>query len=104
MVRYHDREWGVSVRGDRRLFELLTLEGTQAGLSWAIILRKRDGYRRAFTGFEPTCVARALSRDLVRRGFRFAGPTICYAFMQAAGLVDDHLVGCFRHRAGRSRA
>jgi DNA-3-methyladenine glycosylase I len=169
-VAYHDEEWGVPVHDDRRLFELLVLEGAQAGLSWTTILRKREGYRRAFAGFEPEAVARftardverlladpgivrnrlkvesavanaravlavrdelgsldaylwsfvggapivnawrtldelpsetsesmAMSRDLKRRGFRFVGPTVCYAFMQAAGLVDDHLVGCFRH-------
>ena len=169
-VEYHDREWGVPVRDDRRLFEFLLLEGAQAGLSWSIILRKRPGYRRAFAGFDPRRVARfgardvrrlltadivrhrgkilsavgnaraflavqaehgsfaeylwrfvegralqnrwrspervpaqtdlsrALSADLRRRGFRFVGPTICYAFMQAIGLVNDHTVDCFRHR------
>jgi DNA-3-methyladenine glycosylase I len=169
--RYHDDEWGVPAHDDRALFELLTLEGAQAGLSWSTILAKRDGYRRAFAGFDPAAVARftaadvrrllsdagivrhrgkieatianaraflavqaehgsfdryvwrfvdgrprrnrwrstrqvpaeteesrALSRDLRRRGFRFVGPTICYAFMQAAGLVNDHTVDCFRHR------
>jgi DNA-3-methyladenine glycosylase I len=168
-VIYHDREWGVPVRDDRRLFEFLVLEGAQAGLSWITILKKRDAYRRAFAGFDPRRVARfgaadrrrlmanagivrnrakieaavanaraflavagehgsfarylwdfvgggavqgrrrsrrevpaetelsrALSKDLQRRGFRFVGPTICYAFMQATGLVDDHLVTCFR--------
>ena len=171
-VAYHDREWGVPVRDDRRLFELLLLEGAQAGLSWSIILRKRPGYRRAFAGFDPrrvarfgprdvrrlladegivrnrakveaavgnaqaflavqaehgsfaeylwrfvagrplqnrwrshavvpaqTDVSRALSADLRRRGFRFVGPTICYAFMQAVGLVNDHTLDCFRYRA-----
>jgi DNA-3-methyladenine glycosylase I len=169
-VAYHDLEWGVPVHDDRRLFELLILEGAQAGLSWSTILRKRQGYRRAFAGFDPGRVARfneervrelladpgivrnrrkieasvanaraflqvqaefgsfdafvwsfvggapvqnrwesladlpaqtpasqALSRDLTRRGFRFAGPTICYAFMQAVGMVNDHVVTCFRH-------
>jgi DNA-3-methyladenine glycosylase I len=168
-VAYHDEEWGVPSRDDRHLFELLTLEGAQAGLSWATILRKREGYTRAFAGFDAEAVARfsgddverllgdasivrnrakvesavgnaravlevreehgslaeyvwsfvggeplvgswrslgeipaeteesrRLSRDLKRRGFRFVGPTICYAFMQAAGLVNDHVVGCFR--------
>ena len=168
-VAYHDEEWGVPSHDDRHLFELLTLEGAQAGLSWATILRKREGYRRAFAGFDAEAVARfspddverllgdagivrnrakvesavgnaravlevreergsladylwsfvggeplvgawrsvgdipaeteescRLSRDLKRRGFRFVGPTICYAFMQAAGLVNDHIVGCFR--------
>jgi DNA-3-methyladenine glycosylase I len=166
---YHDLEWGVPVRVERHLFELLVLEGAQAGLSWSTILRKRDGYRRAFAGFDPAAVAdfgdadvmrllgdggivrnrakisaaignaratlelhaagaslvdhlwsfvggspivnrfatiaeipaetdvsRAMSRDLRARGFRFVGPTICYALMQSAGLVNDHEVGCFR--------
>ena len=170
MIAYHDREWGVPLRRDRRLFELLILEGAQAGLSWSTVLRRRSGYRRAFAGFDPKRVARftpaavtrllrdpgiirhrgkiesavgnaravlaiqrehgsfasflwsvvgghsiqnrrrapreipaetALSRELSlqlkRRGFTFAGPTICYAFMQAAGLVNDHLTSCFRH-------
>jgi DNA-3-methyladenine glycosylase I len=164
-VRYHDDEWGRPEHDDRRLYELLTLEGAQAGLSWRTILGKREAYRRAFRGFDPAAVARlnaeellrdagivrnrlkvesaianaacvlavqeelgsldaylwsfvdgapivnrprtladvpaatplsgALSRDLKRRGFRFVGPTVCYAFMQAAGLVDDHTVDCF---------
>jgi len=169
-VDYHDREWGVPLHDDRALFELLCLEGAQAGLAWITILRKRDGYRRAFDGFEPMRVAaygdadvdrligdpgivrnrakissvignaraylrladdigsfagrlwsfvdgrsiqnrwrslsevpaetdesRAMSRDLKRRGFTFVGPTICYAFMQSAGMVNDHVVDCFRH-------
>jgi DNA-3-methyladenine glycosylase I len=165
-VAYHDTEWGVPMRDPRRLFELLCLEGAQAGLSWITILRKRDGYRAAFDGFDPermaayddadrarlladagivrnrakidafignarayldlddfgglvwsfvegepiinrwrtldevpaeTDTSRAMSRALRSKGFRFVGPTICYAFMQSAGLVDDHLVGCFRH-------
>lgn len=168
-VAYHDAEWGVPVHDDRVLFEFLTLEGAQAGLSWETILRKREGYREAFAGFDPAVVARfraarvdrlltnpaivrhrqkiastvtnarafcdvqrefgsfdaylwrfvggrpkvnrprtlaevptrtaesdALSRDLLRRGFRFVGSTICYAFMQAVGLVDDHAITCFR--------
>jgi DNA-3-methyladenine glycosylase I len=170
MVAYHDDEWGVPTHDDGALFELLTLEGAQAGLSWSTILNKRDGYRAAFAGFDPARVARygdrdigrllddvsivrhrgkiestvnnaqrildvhaefgsfdayvwsfvdgtpivgswkvpgdlpsvteestALSRDLKRRGFRFVGPTTVYAFMQAAGLADDHVVTCFRH-------
>ena len=169
-VAYHDEEWGVPERDERALFELLTLEGAQAGLSWSTILRKREGYRRAFEGFDPERVARfrtrdverlladpgivrnrlkvestvnnaqrllelrdevgfgdylwsfvdgeprvnrwrklaeipsetaeskAMSKDLKRRGFRFVGPTVCYAFMQAAGLVNDHVVDCFRYR------
>ena len=168
-VDYHDAEWGVPLRGDRAMFELLTLEGAQAGLAWITILRKREGYRRAFDGFDPERVAaygdadverlladpgivrnrakvnasignarawlrladetgsavdhvwsfvggrplvnrwsgleeipaetdasRALSRDLRSRGFRFVGPTIVYAFMQSAGLVNDHVLDCFR--------
>ena len=167
---YHDCEWGRPERDEHRLFELLTLEGAQAGLSWLTILRKREGYRRAFAGFDPRRVAAfdaarverlladpaivrhrgkvestihnarcilslwdagrtlsalswetvggearvnrwrnlgevpaetAESRDLGRRlkqaGFRFVGPTTCYAYMQAAGLVNDHETGCFRH-------
>ena len=168
-LRYHDEEWGVPVHDDRHFFEMLVLEGAQAGLAWITILRKREGYREAFDGFDPAAVARyddrrveallanpaivrnrlkvesavgnaraflrvqdehgsfdryvwrfvdgrprqnrwrtmadvpaetaesrAMSRDLKRRGFRFVGPTICYAFMQATGLVNDHLVDCFR--------
>ena len=170
-LEHHDLEWGVPSRDRRHLFELLTLEGAQAGLSWTTILRKRDGYRTAFTGFDPEQVAgfgpddvdrlmldpgiarnrakiestidnaratlaleregiqlvdhlwsfvggkpiqnrferigelpaetpesKAMSVDLKRRGFRFVGPTICYAFMQAAGLVNDHIVTCYRYR------
>ena len=170
MLAYHDREWGVPVHDDGRLFELLTLEGAQAGLSWRTVLHRREGYRRAFAGFAIESVAgltaehierllqnpgiirnrakvestvgnakatlalqeaegsldaflwdfvggapqrnrfaasrelpaqtaqsAAMSRALKQRGFRFVGPTICYALMQAAGLVDDHLVSCFRH-------
>jgi len=169
MLAYHDEEWGVPAHDDRHLFELLTLEGAQAGLSWSTILRKREGYRRAFAGFDPDVVSRvtpsdierllqdpgivrnrlkvestvvnaarmlelqeelssfdaylwsfvdgvpivgrwralaelpaetelsrALSKDLKKRGFRFVGPTVCYAFMQAVGLVNDHTVDCFR--------
>jgi DNA-3-methyladenine glycosylase I len=168
MIEYHDKEWGVPVHDDRHFFELLTLEGAQAGLSWETVLRKRDRYRKVFHKFDPEKVARmtkagieramldpgiirnrakiestvsnaraflevqrefgsfdayiwrfvdgkpivrgrgsdlpsttpiseAMSKDLRKRGFRFVGPTICYAFMQAAGLVNDHLVGCFGH-------
>jgi DNA-3-methyladenine glycosylase I len=171
-LAYHDEEWGVPSHDDRHLFEMLVLEGAQAGLSWATILKKREGYRRAFAGFDPAEVARfgaadverllqdtgivrnrlkiesalanaratlavreelgsldaylwgfvggapirnewrtlgeipaesaesrAMSKDLKRRGFRFVGPTVCYAFMQAAGLVNDHVVSCFRYAA-----
>lgn len=170
MVAYHDHEWGVPVHDDRTLFEFLLLDSFQAGLSWAVILRKRAAFRGAFAEFDPARVAgfgdsdvarlladtgivrnrqkilasisnaaaflrvqeefgsfdefiwrfvggaprqnrwRALheipaatseseemSRELRRRGFKFVGPTICYAFMQGAGLVNDHVVGCFRH-------
>mgnify|MGYP006386732673 CR=1 FL=1 len=171
MIEYHDREWGVPVHDDRVLFEFITLEGAQAGLSWETILNKREAYRRAFAGFDPAKVARftaarrarlmldagilrnrlkidstvtnaaafiavqrefgsfdrflwdfvggkpirrlvrtakelpartqlsdALSKELKRRGFRFVGTTICYAFMQAVGIVNDHTVGCFRRK------
>jgi DNA-3-methyladenine glycosylase I len=167
---YHDEEWGVPVHDDRLLFEYLTLEGAQAGLSWATILRKRPYYRQAFVGFDPAAVARftakrqeklladpgivrnrlkvastvdnaravlavreelgsldrflwqfvggeprinrwrsmrevpartpesdAMSKALRTRGFRFVGSTICYAFMQAVGMVNDHTIDCFRH-------
>jgi DNA-3-methyladenine glycosylase I len=157
LERYHDDEWGVPVHDDAALFEMLTLEGAQAGLSWETVLRKRDRYRTAFRGFVPARVARmtpahieklltdpgvirhrgklestvanaravlataaecgsfdayvwsftdaaALSRDLRRRGFRFVGPTIVYAFMQAAGIVNDHHPSCaFRDRAGGAK-
>lgn len=176
-VPYHDEEWGVPVWDDRRQFEFLTLESAQAGLSWSTILNKREGYRRAFAGFDPEKVARfgagkiaallkdpgivrnrlkvnaavnnarlflavqkefgsfskyiwgfvggrpkvnrwtslgqlpavskesdALSADLKRRGFKFVGSTIMYAHMQATGLVNDHLVSCFRHRECRLAA
>ena len=170
MALYHDAEWGVPLHDDRALFELLILEGAQAGLSWSTILNKRARYREVFDGFDPRQVARygdkkvaalladagivrnrlkvaaavanaraflevkkefgsfdayvwrfvggsplhnawrtlaevpartpvsdALAKDLARRGFRFVGSTICYAFMQATGMVNDHLVGCFRY-------
>ncbi len=168
LVAYHDEEWGTPSRDDTHLFELLILEGAQAGLSWTTILRKREGYRRAFAGFDAARIARfgdrdverllgdpgivrnrlkveaaianaravlaldrplsellwsfvdgeplvndrrtlaeipaetaesrAMSKELKRRGFRFVGPTVCYAFMQAVGLVNDHVVDCFRYR------
>jgi DNA-3-methyladenine glycosylase I len=169
-IAYHDLEWGVPVHDDRLLFEFLTLEGAQAGLSWETILKKREAYRQAFAGFDATRVARfrqaqverllrnpgivrnrlkigstvgnakaflavqrefgsfdayvwsfvggtprvnrwktfrhvpahtpqsdALSRDLLSRGFKFVGSTICYAFMQAVGMVNDHTIDCFRY-------
>ncbi|MDE3153873.1 MAG: DNA-3-methyladenine glycosylase I [Acidobacteriota bacterium] len=174
-VAYHDTEWGVPSHDDRHLFEMLLLEGAQAGLSWITILRKREHYRRVFSGFDPSRVARydearaarlladpgivrnrlkvasaitnarafldvqraygsfdayiwqfvggrpivnrrrtlrdvpprtpesdAMSRDLKKRGFRFVGSTICYSFMQATGMVNDHLVGCRRYGAVQS--
>jgi DNA-3-methyladenine glycosylase I len=170
-IAYHDTEWGVPLHDDRLLFEFLVLEGAQAGLSWHIILKKREGYRKAFDNFDPEKVARytgkkiarllenpgivrnrlkvaaavrnakaflaiqeefgtfdryiwrfvdgkpivnahrtmkevpartdisdAMSRDLQQRGFTFVGSTICYAHMQATGMVNDHLVTCFRHK------
>ncbi len=170
-IRYHDEEWGVPIYDDQQLFEFLILEGAQAGLSWITILRKREGYRRAFDGFDAAKIARyddhkvaellndsgivrnrlkigaaitnakayldlrqregtfsdfiwgfvdgkpkinawpsmkdvpantpqsdAMCKALKKRGFKFVGTTICYAFMQAAGLVNDHITPCFRHR------
>lgn len=171
-INYHDSEWGVPSHDDTHLFEMLTLEGAQAGLSWSTILNKREGYRMAFEGFDPTKVARftkakvrrllkdpsivrnrlkvestvanakavlavqkefgslskflwgltkaetplqnkfkhyteippetpesnAMSKELKRCGFRFVGPTICYAFMQAVGMVNDHETSCFRYK------
>jgi len=170
-IAYHDEEWGVPLHADRRLFEFLVLEGTQAGLSWLVILKKRENYRAALDGFGPRKIAEydpnkieellknagivrnrlkleaaitnaraflavqrefgsfdtyiwqfvkgnpirngwksvaeipartdesdAMSRDLKRRGFTFVGPTICYAFMQAVGMVNDHTVDCFRYQ------
>ncbi len=155
-IEYHDTEWGVPLHDDRKLFEMLILEGAQAGLSWLTVLRKREAYRaakvrellrndgiirnrqkieaaagnaraflevqRAFGSFDAyvwrfvggkakknawkilselpayTPEAEAMSRDLRSRGFRFVGPTICYAHMQTTGMVNDHLVDCFRYR------
>ena len=177
MREYHDREWGVPVHDDRTHFEFLVLEAAQAGLSWSIVLKKRDGYRRAFSEFDPEKVARysearidklttdpgivrnrmkiaaavknarafltvqrefgsfdvyswrfvdgrprqnrwralreippttaesdAFSRDLKRRGFSFVGSTVIYAYMQAIGMVNDHLIDCFRYRDVRRLA
>ena len=171
LIEYHDREWGVPVHSDRKHFEVLVLSGAQAGLNWSLVLKKREGYRRAFDGFDPEKVARyserevrtlladpqiirnrmkieaavrnaravlkiqeefggfdsycwrfvggtpilghwkatrqiparspeseALSKDLKQRGFSFVGPTVAYAYMQAAGLVNDQLVSCFRYK------
>ena len=175
MIEYHDREWGVPTHDDRKHFEFLVLEAAQAGLSWAIVLNKREGYRRAFSQFDPAKVARydkrkidrltldagivrnrlkiaaavknarqflavqqefgsfdnycwqfvggrpkvnrwkspgeipattpesdAFSKDLKQRGFSFVGSTVIYAHMQAVGMVNDHLIGCFRHREVRA--
>ena len=145
LTSYHDKEWGVPVHDDQRLFEFLVLEGAQAGLSWETVLKKRPCYREVFDGFDPAVVARydaekiaslladpgiirndsfdaylwlfvdgrpvktqgderitrtevsdALSKDLLKRGFRFVGTIICYALMQAVGMVNDHEAGCFR--------
>ena len=174
MLEYHDREWGVPVHDDRKHFEFLLLEAAQAGLSWSIVLKKREGYRRAFSQFDPGKVARytqnrslklmadpsiirnrmkieaavrnaraflaiqdefesfdaycwrfvdgrprlnrwkamneipatsresdAFSKDLKRRGFSFVGSTVIYAYMQAVGMVNDHIVGCFRYHETR---
>ncbi len=171
MIRYHDTEWGVPLHNDRKLFEFLVLDAFQAGLSWSIVLKKREGFRKAFDNFDTRKVAKydqkkvesmlldagiirnrmkinaaitnaqqfmnvkkefgsfdsyiwqftgnstirnkfrklsdlparskesdAMSIDLQKRGFKFAGSTICYAFMQAAGMVNDHMAGCFRYR------
>ncbi len=106
-MEYHDREWGRLVTDDRRMFEFLTLESAQAGLSWITILRKRENYRRAFADFDVEKVAAfipastplsdAISGDMKRRGFKFFGTTICYAHLQATGYVNDHLVDCHCH-------
>ena len=176
-LKYHDEQWGVPLHAERKLFEMLVLEGQQAGLSWETILNKRENFRKAFDGFDPKRVARfgesrvrrllrdagiirnrmkiraaianaraflnvqrecgtfdryiwnfaegkpvpnrwktrkqvparttasdAMSKDLKQRGFRFVGSTICYAFMQAVGMVNDHTTDCFRHREIRSAA
>lgn len=109
-IQYHDTEWGVPVHDDRLLFEFLVLEGAQAGLSWSTILNKRDSW--SFVGHQPiqnkwqtmqevparTPESDAMSVDLKRRGFKFVGSTICYAYMQAVGMVNDHVVDCIRHR------
>ena len=174
---YHDNEWGVAVHDDRSLFEFLILEGAQAGLSWSTILKKREGYRKAFHNFDARKISRytekdvsrllvnpeiirnrlkitatiinaraflqvqeefgsfdhyvwqfvhgkpirnswkkitdipsntlesdAMSKDLRKRGFKFVGTTICYAFMQAVGMVNDHVVGCFRHEELKNKS
>ncbi len=122
-IAYHDAEWGVPVHDERTLFEFLTLEGAQAGLSWSINARAFRAVQREFGSFDAyvwrfvggrplqhrlrslaqlrarTPESDAMSKDLRRRGFRFVGSTICYAFMQAVGMVNDHLVTCFRYRA-----
>ncbi|MBI3815354.1 MAG: DNA-3-methyladenine glycosylase I [Nitrospinae bacterium] len=170
LVKYHDKEWGVPIENDRKIFEFLVLESAQAGLSWITVLRKREGYRKAFAGFDPKKVAQFTKRDIARllknpgiirnrlkieatinnakrfleiqkefgsfskymwsfvkgkpidgkrkrlkdlpaitkeaeiwakdlkkRGFKFLGPTICYAHMQAVGMVNDHTIDCFRY-------
>jgi len=121
---YHDSEWGVPCRDDKKLFEFLILEGAQAGLSWITILKRREQYRQAFCGFQVDRVAEfttegdtpiinhwisqkeipatteisdRISREMKKRGFRFFGSTICYAFMQAMGMVNDHQKSCFKY-------
>ena len=112
--QYHDEEWGVPLRDDRALFELLILEGAQAGLSWSTVLKKRENYRVAFNKFDPKKIAKydlslatvpakspesdAMSKALLKAGFKFVGSTICYAFMQASGMINDHLVSCHRYQ------
>ncbi|MEK7870779.1 MAG: DNA-3-methyladenine glycosylase I [Nitrospirota bacterium] len=176
MIEYHDKEWGVPVHDDKKLFEFLILEGAQAGLTWQTVLNKRGNYRKALSGFDPAKIARygnkdvkrllgnpgiirnrlkiaatilnakkfleiqkefgsfdtyiwqfvnfkpiknkfkslseippttkesdAMSKDLLKRGFKFAGSTICYAFMQAVGMVNDHEMNCFRYNVARLR-
>ena len=124
-LAYHDREWGRPEHDDRKLFEMLTLEGFQAGLSWLTILKKREAFRTAFDSFEPAVVAGygplwgftdgkvilntddvfhtstdlsdKISKDLKRRGMKFVGTTIIYSFLQAVGVVNDHELACFCH-------
>ena len=112
MRAYHDEEWGVPQHDSRMLWEMLMLEGFQAGLAWITVLKKRDAFRKAFAGFNPKKVAKfgrkdidrlmgdagifQISRQMKRRGFTFVGPTIVYAWMQAVGIVNDHAAGCFR--------
>jgi DNA-3-methyladenine glycosylase I len=176
-IAYHDTEWGVPVHDDGKLFEMLILEGVQAGLSWLTVLKRREGYRAAYDGFDPARIARwgqdkieslvkdpgiirnrlkveaartnarsflqiveefnsfdafiwsfvggrpiqnswknikeipattpesdTMSKELKKRGFKFVGPTICYAFMQAVGMVNDHTVECFRYKPLRKNA
>src|SRR5664280_2657800 len=124
MRAYHDQEWGVASHDDAHLFEMLVLEGAQAGLSWSTILAKRENYRTAFDGFDPRRIVGydedkiaslladpgivrnrlkvrgTVSKDLKRRDFTFVGTTILYSFLQAVGVVDDHVVGCPAKRSG----
>jgi DNA-3-methyladenine glycosylase I len=175
-IEYHDKEWGVPLHDDQKLFELLILEGAQAGLSWITVLKKRDNYRKAFDNFDAKKIVKynekkvealmqnegiirnrlkilstignakaylavqeefgsfdkyiwqftghktiqnkregmkdipartpesdAMSKDLLKRGFKFVGSTICYAFMQASGMVNDHITGCFRYKELKSK-
>ena len=176
-IRYHDEEWGVPLHDDKKLFELLVLEGFQAGLTWELILKRREAFRQAFADFNPVTItkfstaeaenilknpdvirnrakiqatinnakrfiqiqnefgsfdrfiwqfvngkpkdhafksmsemppqtdeSRAMSKELTKRGFKFVGPTICYAFMQAVGMVNDHLITCFRYKQIQKRS
>ena len=103
-MKYHDQEWGKLVTDDKTLFEFLVLESAQAGLSWITILRKREGYRKAFYNFDAELVAQMTDEDIERlmqfegivkkRGFKFFGTTICYAHLQASGFINDHLTDC----------
>ncbi len=96
-IEYHDKEWGVPVHDDKKLFEFIILEGAQAGLSWSTILKRRENYRKAFADFDAG-KSDALSKDLKKRGFKFVGSTIIYAHMQAVGMVNDHTTDCFRYK------
>ena len=102
MQAYHDEEWGVPNFDSRSLWEMLMLEGFQAGLAWITVLRKRDAFRKAFHSFDPHAVARMGEKEIARQLenpgiiFKFVGPTIVYAWMQAVGLVNDHAEDCFR--------
>ncbi|MDB4868314.1 MAG: DNA-3-methyladenine glycosylase [Cohnella sp.] len=105
-ISYHDKEWGVPLYDDQKLFELLCLEGAQAGLSWYTVLKKREAYRKAFDGFDPNKIAYyddrkieelMLNPGIIRNRFKIKS-FICYAFMQASGLVDDHIETCFKKK------
>lgn len=100
MLRYHDEEWGVPVHDDHKWFEFIILDAFQAGLAWKMVLHKRKAFHKVFYGFDPQRVAEmsdTISKALKQQGFSFVGSTICYALLQAAGVVNDHRVGCFRY-------